>query len=242
MIKLAREGSMIGVIAVSILFVALAIAILIGVDAHEEVLRLLDWLDAQGIQGPLLFILIMVLVVVLLLPGVLFTTGAGFVFGVVEGTVCVVVGTTLGAMLAFLIARYLFGERASQFVVHHARLRLISDELTPHGWKIVLLTRLVPFFPFKLSNYFFGLTNFTLRGFAGGTFIGIIPLSLHNVWLGSIAADISLEAVRSAGRSPVEWGLYGAGFLAIVGLIIYLNHLARRALAGYTEKGAEGEA
>jgi hypothetical protein len=40
----------------------------------------------------------------------------------------------------------------------HARLRVVSEELTPHGWKIVLLTRLIPFFPGKISNYFFGLT------------------------------------------------------------------------------------
>ena len=237
---MAKQPSIFHVIVISLLFVALVTAALVYFDAHEEVLRLLNWLDAQGIWGPLLFVLLMVLVVVLVLPGVLFTIGAGFIFGVVEGTFYVVVGTTLGATLAFLIARYLFGDRASQFVLQHARLRLVSEELTPQGWKIVLLSRLVPFFPFKLSNYFFGLTKFSLRGFMGGTFVGIIPLSLHNVYLGSIAADISLEGARNADRSPIEWVLYGAGFLAIIGLVIYLNHLARRALAGYTEEGGQG--
>jgi len=238
---MARQPSIFPVIIISILFVALGIAVLMYFDVHEDVLRLLDWLDALGIWGPLLFIVVMMLVVVLLLPGVMFTTGAGFVFGVVEGTVCVVVGTTLGAALAFLIARHLFGDWASQFVLRHARLGLVSDELTPQGWKIVLLTRLVPFFPFKLSNYFFGLTQFSLRGFMGGTFVGIIPLSLHNVWLGSIAADISLEGARNADRSPVEWVLYGGGFLAVIGLVVYLNRLARRALDRYTEEDVEGE-
>ena len=232
---------MVRLVVISILFVTLVVAVLVYFDAHEEILRLLDWLDAQGIWGPLLFILLMMIVVVFLLPGVLFTTGAGFVFGVVEGTVCVVVGTTLGATLAFLGARYLFGERASQFVLRHARLRLVTEELTPRGWQIVLLTRLVPFFPFKLSNYFFGLTQFTLRGFMAGTFVGVIPLSLNSVYLGSIAADISLEGVRSAGRGPVEWGLYGAGFLVTIGLVIYLNRLASRALARYTEEAGGGE-
>lgn len=232
---------MVRLVVISILFVTLVVAALVYFDAHEEILRLLDWLDAQGIWGPLLFILLMMIVVVFLLPGVLFTTGAGFVFGVVEGTVCVVVGTTLGATLAFLGARYLFGERASQFVLRHARLRSVTEELTPRGWQIVLLTRLVPFFPFKLSNYFFGLTQFTLRGFMAGTFVGVIPLSLNSVYLGSIAADISLVGVRSAGRGPVEWALYGAGFLVTVGLVIYLNRLASRALARYTEEAGGGE-
>lgn len=143
-------------IAASILFVAAILAVMIWFGAHEQVLRLLEWFEAQGAWAPLLFILIMAAVVVLLLPGVLFTTGAGFVFGLVEGSICVVAGTTLGATLAFLIARYLFGRRASRFIMAHARIRLVSEELTPHGWKIVLLTRLIPFFPGKISNYFSG--------------------------------------------------------------------------------------
>jgi uncharacterized membrane protein YdjX (TVP38/TMEM64 family) len=233
---MTRQPSIFPVIIISILFVVLGVTLLMYFDVHEDVLRLLDWLDALGVWGPLLFIMIMMLVVVLVLPGVMFTAGAGFVFGVVEGTVCVVVGTTLGAALAFLIARYLFGDRASQFVLSRARLRLVSEELTPQGWKIVLLTRLVPFFPYKLSNYFFGLTQFSLRGFMGGTFVGIIPLSLHNVWLGSIAAGITVPGGHIAARTPFEWVLYGGGFLVIVGLVAYLNHLARRALARYTEE------
>ena len=238
---MARKPSIFHVIIISILFVALVVTLLMYFDVHEDVLRLLDWLDALGIWGPLLFIMVMMLVVVFLLPGVAFTAGAGFVFGVVEGTVCVVVGTTLGAALAFLIARHLFGDRASQFVLRRARLRLVSEEFTPHGWKIVLLTRLVPFFPFKLSNYFFGLTQFSLRGFMGGTFVGIIPLSLHNVWLGSIAAGITVPGGHIAARTPFEWVLYGGGFLAIVGLVVYLNRLARGALARYTEEDIEEE-
>jgi len=238
---MARQPSIFPVIIISILFVALGIAVLMYFDVHEDVLQLLDWLDSLGIWGPLLFIMIMILVVMLVLPGIMFTAGAGFVFGLVEGTVYVVVGTTLGAGLAFLIARYLFGDRASQFVLRRARLRLVSEELTPHGWKIVLLTRLVPFFPYKLSNYFFGLTQFSLRGFMGGTFVGVIPLSLHNVWLGSIAAGITVPGGHIAARTPFEWVLYGGGFLVIVGLIVYLNRLARRALAGYTEEDVEEE-
>ena len=238
---MARQPSIFPVIIISILFVALGVTLLMYFDVHEDVLQLLDWLDSLGIWGPLLFIIIMMLVVMLVLPGIMFTAGAGFVFGLVEGTVYVVVGTTLGAGLAFLIARYLFGDRASQFVLRRARLRLVSEELTPHGWKIVLLTRLVPFFPYKLSNYFFGLTQFSLRGFMGGTFVGVIPLSLHNVWLGSIAAGITVPGGHIAARTPFEWVLYGGGFLVIVGLIVYLNRLARRALADYTEEDVEEE-
>jgi hypothetical protein len=57
---------------------------------------------------------------------------------------------------------------------------------------------------------------------------------VHNVYLGALAADIATLGEREAGRSPLEWALYGAGFLVTVAAVVYFNRLARRALADYT--------
>ncbi len=238
--KLSQNSPLWGIVA-SILFVAAILAVLIYFGVDEQVIILLQWFDTQGAWAPLLFILIMAAVVVLVLPGVMFTTGAGFVFGVVKGSLYVVLGTTLGATLAFLIARHLFGHRAREFILARSRLRLVSEEMKPYGWKIVLLTRLIPFFPSKVSNYFFGLTPFSLRGYVIGSLLGFIPFSVHNVYLGSLAADLSTLGVRNVGRTPLEWFLYGAGFVAAVVAIITLNRLAHRALARYEGKGAEDQ-
>lgn len=232
--------SLIGIIAISTLFVAVILGVLIYFDTQEQALLLLKWLDTLGVWALLLFTLIMALVVILLLPGVMFTIGAGFVFGVTEGSVGVVLGTTLGATIAFLLARHLFGSRGRQYVLSHSKLKVFSDELTPHGWKIVMLTRMVPFFPFKLSNYFFGLTPFSLRGFIGGTFLGIIPFSVHNVYLGSIAADVTTLGERHLDRTPIEWALYIGGFLAVLITAWYFRRLAQRALSKYTGREKDG--
>lgn len=231
--NIIRRQSPLLAIFVSVLFVALLLAVLVYFGAHEQLLHLLRWVETKGAWASLLFILIMAAVVVLLLPGVLLTTGAGLVFGVVEGSIYVVIGTTLGATLAFLIARYLFGQRARSFVLSRAKLRLLSDELTSQGWKIVLLTRLIPFFPSKVSNYFFGLTPFSLRGFVAGSLLGFIPFSIHNVYLGSLAVDITALAAGELERSPLEWFVYAAGFVATIIAVLYFNHLARRALGKY---------
>ncbi len=223
-------------IAASLLFIIVIVAVLVKFGAHEQVLRLLAWFETQGTWALLLFTLVMAAVVVLVLPGVFFTTGAGFVFGLVEGSFCVIVGTTLGATLAFLIARYLFGQRARRFIMSHSKLQLVSEELSANGWKIVLLTRLIPFFPGKISNYFFGLTEVPLPGYVGGSLLGFIPFSIHNVYLGSIAADLSTLGQRNLERSPLEWSLYGAGFVVTIFAVVYLNHLARRALARYQKQ------
>lgn len=229
-----RKVSPIWGIVASIGFVTVILGVLLYFGVHEQVVVLLRWVDEQGVWGPLIFMAVMAVVVVLLLPGVLFTTGAGFVFGVVEGTVYVVVGSTLGAAIAFQIARHLFGRHAAAFVKSRARLNLVSQEMTPNGWKIVLLTRLIPFFPSKLSNYVFGLTKFSFQGYVLGTLIGFAPFSLHNVYLGSLAADITTLGMRNAERTPLQWTLYGAGFVATLIAVLYLNRLARRALVQYT--------
>ena len=147
--------SLAGIITVSTLFVALILGVLMYFDIQQQALLLLKWLDTLGVWALFLFTLIMALVVILLLPGVLFTFGAGFVFGVVEGSIGVVLGTALGATLAFLLARYLLGSRARRYVLSHTKLKLFSDELTPDGWKIVMLTRLVPFFSLQAVKLFF---------------------------------------------------------------------------------------
>ncbi len=227
---MASTPSPVWSIATSALIVALILAVLIWFDTQQQVLALLRWLDQRGTGAALLFILIMAAVVVLVLPGVLLTTGAGFVFGVVKGTVLVVLGTTVGAILAFLIARYLFGRRAERFVRSHVKLQRAHATLATEGRRIVMLTRLVPFFPFKLSNYFFGLTPVSLRDFITGSFIGVIPFSLHNVYLGAIAADISTLGQRHTERSTLEWAFYGAGFVLVVIAMIGLSRIARRML------------
>jgi uncharacterized membrane protein YdjX (TVP38/TMEM64 family) len=108
---------------------------------------------------------------------------------------------------------------------------MVSDEMSPRGWKIVLLTRLIPFFPSKVANYFFGLTKFSLRGFVGGSLVGFLPFTVHNVYLGSLAAEIATSGARHEKWTSLQWGLYGLGFLAAVITVIYLARLARRALA-----------
>lgn len=227
-------------IASSIVFVGLILAVLVYFDLHEQLIELLGWIDAQGAVAGLYFILLMAAVVVLLLPGLFFTTGAGFVFGLVEGTFLVVTGTLLGASLAFLIARHLFGERASRFIVSHSNLQAVSDEMARHDFKVVMLTRLIPFFPSKISNYFFGLTKFSFKGFVLGSLIGFTPFSLHNVYLGSITADLASLSRGDVERSPIQWAFYGLGFVATVVAVLYFNNLARRALAEYSrESGSE---
>jgi uncharacterized membrane protein YdjX (TVP38/TMEM64 family) len=210
------------------------LGVLIYFDVHLKLIELLEWIDSQGGWAAVLFIVVMALVVVFILPGIFFTTGAGYVFGIVAGSVYVVIGTTLGAAIAFLIARYMFGKRARQFVMSRSKLSLVNDEMAKHDFKVVLLTRLIPLFPGKLSNYFFGLTEFNFWHYVAASGIGFIPFSVHNVYIGSLISDLTALGEGGLTRTPLQWALYGCGFLVAVIAVLYFNSIAKKALAGYT--------
>lgn len=218
-------------IAGSTAAVAVIYVLLVHLDVHPYVLELFAWLDRIGMWGPLLFVLIYTLIVVFVLPGILFTLGAGFLFGIAEGSLYVVLANIFGATIAFLIARHFLWKRGSRYLLRHPKLKLLNDELMPRGWKIVLITRMIPFFPFKLSNYFFGLTRISLRGFVVGQMIGCWPLTINIVYVGSMAADLAtLGTPEEAVRSPIGWVIYGSGFLLAAAAGIYLAQRAKQSL------------
>lgn len=206
------------------------LGILAAFDMDQRVLGLLYWLQGQGSKAALIFFVIMALATVLLLPGVVFTVGAGFVFGVLPGTLLVVSGTTLGAACAFLASRHLFGEKMSGYFLSHVRMRAAGQSLVNDGLRIVLFTRLIPFFPFKVSNYFFGLTPVRFRDFVLGTLFGIVPFSLHNAYLGSMAADLVSLGASPTERTALEWVVYIIGLVLIVIAVSGLARIAQKAI------------
>jgi len=117
----------------------------------------------------------------------------------------------------------------------HKRFRLFNQELVAEGWKIILLSRLIPFFPFKFSNYFFGAADYQYKHFLFGTLFGIIPITAFNVYLGSLAGDLSrLMSLDTIADSSMTVWLYGFGFLIAISLLIFIFHLAQKALEKYS--------
>ncbi|MFH2124318.1 MAG: VTT domain-containing protein [Pseudomonadota bacterium] len=227
-------------LAFTVMLVMAGIVLLFHFDLDKPALRFLEWLAAQGAWAPLFFILADALVVVLVLPGVLLTLGAGFMFGLVFGGIYVIVATTIGGSLAFLLARrFLARTKLAASCLAHPRFQLIANLPRQRGMGVVFITRLIPFFPFKLSNYYFGLAGFSLRDFCLGTFFGIMPITFFNVYLGSLAADLTMLRSQRLERTPLQWFLYGLGFLLVLVLLMYGTRLARRKLARYLSGGKQ---
>ncbi|MFT4941551.1 MAG: putative membrane protein YdjX (TVP38/TMEM64 family) [Paraglaciecola sp.] len=231
--------SMLLSILLGTLLVALLLATLAYFNLQTLVTQLFDWLQNIGLWGVLIFMGIYILLVIFLLPTVIFTLGAGFLFGPLIGVATVVSASTLGAIFAFLTSKYLFSDKVKRYLRNHKKLNVVNDEFIYEGWKLILLTRLVPFFPLKLSNYFFGSTNFSLTDFLTGTFLGIIPNTFVIVYIGSLAADLSVLASGELLRSQNLWGFYVAALVLTLITVIYITKHAQKALARYELRSIE---
>src|SRR5437773_8915591 len=187
----------------------------------------LDWIGNLGPWGPVIFVGLYVVATVLFVPGSVLTLGAGAVFGVALGSVCVSISATLGATAAFLVGRYLARDAIGRKIEKHEKFATIDRAVADEGWKIVLLTRLSPVFPFTLLNYAFGLTRVKLSQYVLASWIGMIPGTVMYVYLGSL---VNLGAGHRQ-RTTGEWILYGVGLLATVTVTVFVTRLARNALA-----------
>jgi pyruvate/2-oxoglutarate dehydrogenase complex dihydrolipoamide dehydrogenase (E3) component/uncharacterized membrane protein YdjX (TVP38/TMEM64 family) len=187
----------------------------------------LDWIGKLGPWGPVIFVGLYVVATVLFIPGSVLTLGAGAVFGVALGSVCVSISATLGATAAFLVGRYVARDAIARKIEKSEKFATIDRAVADEGWKIVLLTRLSPVFPFTLLNYAFGLTRVKLSHYVLASWIGMIPGTVMYVYLGSLVNVGAGHRQRTTG----EWVLYGVGLAATVIVTIFVTRLARAALA-----------
>ena len=181
-----------------------------------------------GPWGPLLYGALYVLAVLLFVPGIVLTLGAGYIFGVVPGVILVSVASTTAATLAFLIARHFARERVRAVVRRNPRFAAIDRAIAREGWKIVALLRLSPLVPFSFSNYLYGVTSVPLPGYVLASWLAMLPATVLYVSLG--AAGRTLRS--GATRTPGEWALLGLGIAATVAVTVMLGRIARKALTG----------
>jgi uncharacterized membrane protein YdjX (TVP38/TMEM64 family) len=193
-------------------------------------LDILNWIESLGYISGVAFIGIYILSTVAFLPASILTLGAGAVFGVIWGSLYVFVGATLGSIAAFLVGRYLARDWISKKIADNQNFAAIDQAVAHSGFKIVLLTRLSPLFPFNLLNYAFGITGVGLKDYAIAS-IGMLPATVMYVYIGSLAGDIA--RIGSDNQSPdptFQWAIRIIGLIATIAVTLYVTNIARKAI------------
>lgn len=191
-----------------------------------------DWVGQMGVAGIFIFIGVYAAATVLLAPGAILTIGAGFAFGLWKGFVAVSAGATLGASLAFLVARFVARDKIAAMAEGNEKFRKIDSAIGQQGSKLVFLLRLSPVIPFNLSNYFYGLTGVRFLPYVLASWIGMMPGTFLYVYLGTagkaaVAAAAGGEAVK---HGWPYWTFLSVGLAATIAVTIWVTKIARNAL------------
>lgn len=188
---------------------------------HFDIAALETWVKDAGVLAPIVFMLIYAVATVLFLPGSVMTLAGGALFGPVLGTFYNLTGATIGATVAFVIARYL----ASDWVAEKTggRLKQLINGVESEGWRFVAFVRLVPLFPFNLLNYALGLTRIKLSHYIIASYICMLPGAFAYTYLGYAGR----EAVAGS-EGLIQKGLLALGLLALVAFLPRLVKRIRR--------------
>jgi len=181
-----------------------------------------QWVTDFGAAGPLVFMLIYAVGTVLFLPGSVITLAGGALFGPVWGTLYNLTGATLGATLAFLIARYLAGSWVEQ--KSGGRIKQLKNGVEAEGWRFVAFVRLVPLFPFNVLNYALGLTRIRLSHYVLASYLCMLPGALAYTYLGYVGRE-----AMAGGEGLIQKALLA---LALLALVAFLPRLIGRLRQG----------
>lgn len=198
---------------------------------RQYVINALEWTQNLGLWAPVVVVLFYVAACLLFLPGSLITLGAGVLFGPLLGTVVVMIGANLGANAAFLVGRTLGREWVASRVAASPRFSAIYEAVAREGFKITLLLRLSPIFPFNFLNYSLGLTEVSFSNYALASLIGMFPGTLMYVYLGSAARNLAAIAAGQVEAGAAGQIFFWVGLAATVVVAMLVTRVARKSLA-----------
>ncbi len=214
-----------------LLFAGIAAAAVLWAGLYRDQLdpSALDaWLSDLGVWAPVVYVALFATGTVAFIPGSLFALAGGALFGPVWGTVLNLLGATIGASVAFLVARYL----ASDWVARKAagRLKRLVTGVEAEGWRFVAFVRLVPLFPFNLTNYALGLTRIGVLPYIVTSLVCMAPGAIAYTWLGHAGHE-----ALAGDASAIRYGLMALGLLAAIVFLPRLFGRFRRSAMEWTE-------
>ncbi len=229
--KNEKKGAIARLIALTAIVIALFLAAKF-LPVQQWLRSFNDWVGQMGLAGIFIFIAVYAAATVLLAPGAILTIGAGFAFGLWKGFLAVSAGATLGAALAFLVARFIARDKIEAMARRNTKFQRIDNAIGQQGVKLVFLLRLSPVIPFNLSNYFYGLTGVRFWPYVLASWIGMMPGTFLYVYIGTagkaaVSAAAGGEAVKQGWQ---YWTFISVGLAATIVVTIWVSKIARDAV------------
>jgi len=177
--KLLLSGALIAATAATMIYLRHT-----GMMRHCTSEGIKSYVDSCGMFGPIIY-----MVMFSVIPsGAIIAIAGGMAFGMGLGTLYTMLGALIGATTAFYISRLLGRDFVMKLT--RGRLRSFDDGVEKHGFKLILVMRLIPIIPFNLISFGAGLTKMKFRDYIMATVIGIVPGVIVFTNLGDKAMDV----------------------------------------------------
>jgi uncharacterized membrane protein YdjX (TVP38/TMEM64 family) len=220
--KLSRRHWLWAGIAVAVAAAGL-IAVLAPIAEWEDALE--TRLDEAGLlTGMLIYCAAAIAGSLLLIPAWIFAVAAGAVFGFGWGLAAATIASTLGALVAFLVARYALRDRIERIARRNETFVAVDKAVKREPWKVVALLRMSPVLPSSLKSYFLGLTCIEPLAYTLATLAGMLPGLLFKVYIGHAGRD------ALGGGGTTKWVLLACGVAATVAMAIIVGRAAKKRL------------
>eukprot|EP00537_Pseudo-nitzschia_pungens_P000073 CAMPEP_0172370338 /NCGR_PEP_ID=MMETSP1060-20121228/37179_1 /TAXON_ID=37318 /ORGANISM="Pseudo-nitzschia pungens, Strain cf. cingulata" /LENGTH=393 /DNA_ID=CAMNT_0013095565 /DNA_START=179 /DNA_END=1360 /DNA_ORIENTATION=+ len=180
--------------------------------------------DSMGPLGIAYFGVAYCIAEILAIPAIPLTASAGYLFGPVKGTAIVLLSASVAAAVSFAIGRTFLRDYVEGILKEYPKFSKLDKAIGREGFKLMLLLRLSPIFPFALSNYLYGATSINFSAFFGGTLLGFAPGTIAYVYTGYVGKALTGDV----GSDVYPWYVYLGGLTLFAGFLKVVADTATR--------------
>ncbi|HCJ9832045.1 TPA: TVP38/TMEM64 family protein [Escherichia coli] len=189
-------------------------------DLLTDLPHLQTLIRQSGLFGYSLYILLFIIATLFLLPGSILVIAGGIVFGPLLGTLLSLIAATLASSCSFLLPRWLGRDLLLKYVGHSHTFKAIEKGIARNGIDFLILTRLIPLFPYNIQNYAYGLTAIAFWPYTLISALTTLPgIVIYTV----MASDLANEGITL--RFILQLCLAGLALFILVQLAkLYARH------------------
>jgi uncharacterized membrane protein YdjX (TVP38/TMEM64 family) len=206
------------------------------------------WMSLHIFPGTLLFIGLLTCCTLIMIPpsilifvcGYVFSDVAGLATGIPAAVLASFAGCAVGAILAFVRARYMMRDLFELFSKRYKIVRAVDRAIEHHGFRVMVLLRLCPVIPFNGLNYFGGVTSISIDDYVFAL-VGTLPLIILTVVAGAGAESLNAKHEMTASEYAIRRIQIMAGLLFILIAVIITLYKAKKELLRELEAELQAE-
>jgi uncharacterized membrane protein YdjX (TVP38/TMEM64 family) len=189
-------------------------------NPQDTLAVLIESIKGMGPAAPLYFGLLYCIAECLAIPATPLTLSAGYLFGASQGVAVVLAAGTLAACVGFFVGKTVLRQTVEGLLEQNPQFAKLDRAIGKEGFKLLVLVRLTPLFPFALSNYIYGASAIEFWPYFWGTLLGFTPGTIAYVYTGMVG-----QAVLS-GQGSEPWYVYAGGMTALAALLKVISDTA----------------